>query len=290
MGNTSSNRFDGNPVLARGYRLLSWTIGIILFITTVIYAGVRGAAAYHHSPAIQSNFIDDSKINFPAITVCPLEPGVPIIPIECTTETKQVEVSDCLSTVTTKQVTLEGILYDCVTFNEPQDSSKIISATSTEDEIVIEAYINASLVVEDLGAFVIIHDQGVDPEIEEDNTFVADVGKVMEIFLRKTTVYYYNGTKEDDWTAPQISSGSLKNYNNSAIDIDLSFTRLGHYDNREYYIYDTHLWMGEVGGLACLLLFLHGAVVYIVMEIATAVYNRKYPGSLGVSHVALSDR
>jgi len=290
MGNTSSNRFDDNPVLARGYRLLSWTVGIILLLTTLIYAGIRGAGAYHHSPVIMSRFIGDTSINFPAITVCPLEPGIPIIPIECITEIAQVEQIDCISTVTAKQVTLEGVLYDCVTFNEPQDSSKIITATSTEYEIIIEAYINSSLVAEDLGAFIVLHEQGVAPEVEEDNTFVADVGKVMEVFLRKTNYYYYNGTEETDWTAPQVSSGTAKNYTRDIIDMDLIFTKLGHYEDREYYIYDTHLWMGEVGGLACLLLFLHGAFVYIVMEIAAKVYNQKHPSGASLSHVALNDR
>jgi len=75
MGNTSSTRFQDNPQLDRINRILTWVVGVILFITVLIYAVERGYNAYHHLPATITSYVPQTgtPLNYPTITVCPLE-------------------------------------------------------------------------------------------------------------------------------------------------------------------------------------------------------------------------
>jgi len=283
MGNTSSTRFQDNPQLDRVNRILTWVVGVVLFITVLIYAGERGYNAYHHAPATQTNFVPQTGIavNFPAITVCPLEIQNTLVALECVKETNQVENTNCLPSVYSRSYNFEGLNYNCWTFNDPQNSaSTVMSSTSTGDELVISVYINASTVIEDYGALVVLHPQGEDPELEMESSFTVDKDSVNEVWLRYDTFNHVGGSSSVDWSASH-SATSLKttgsSYAGGLIDIDLAFTAQGYYINQEYYVYNHNNWTGEVGGLAALLLFLHGAFCYIVMLIVSKACFRTIP-------------
>jgi len=257
----------------RIHRLASLVIGAILFIAVVAYAGARGHFAYVHKPSFDQTFQPQGTVNFPAITLCPLW-NVPIQPIQCIKETSLVKVADCLSTVHSRQITLEGITLTCITFNE---ASPILYSNSLSDELAIRVFINSSLIPPDegKGALVMLHAPGVDPALEVDSSFVAAAGELTEVWIRKVTITSTTGATEDDY----LSTASAADYVptgpqdfNDVLDIDFAYTEQGVYFQQQYYAYTPNNWIGEVGGFACLMLFLHKAVCYVIGAIAQKVH------------------
>jgi len=278
LGNSSSSRFADNPKLNKINNVLTWTVGFILLIVVIIYASVRGKSAYHHMSNSQTNLIASSKVNFPAVTLCPLE-STPLlmVPKECLYESSQVESTSCLPWVKGQSFNFEGVYYNCFTFNDPPNPANILASTSLNDELVIQLYVNKTLIVEELGALCMIHDQGVIPELETHSAFLVDVGKVTDIWMRKDVLTEINGVVEVDWSAT-ISTLTLieplPEIPSTLIDLDFAMEEQGYYQVKEYYVYTTNNWIGEVGGLACLLMFLHQSFCFIVMTIVAYYYNK----------------
>jgi len=76
-----------------------------------------------------------------------------------------------------------------------------------------------------------------------------------------------NGTKQNLYRV-STSSGSIVDKNQIFImDIDFWFNPMGVYINKQYRPYTPNMWIGEVGGFACLFTFLHLAAVFIIMFI-----------------------
>jgi len=291
MWETLTRKFE-DPTLARINLLLSWFVGFILFLTCVIYAGVRGNYAYNHLPATQTDFITQSSVNFPAVTVCPLEKYTPLTPIECLHESNGVEDANCSAYIHPDTYTFEGNLLNCFTFNDPSDSSKVINCGASTDELAVVNIINGTGAHEEVGAFVMIHDQGTTDTLNDYNGFVVDAGKLTEFWLQKYTITHIDGSTQNKWYA-KMTSATLRypsqNPNNTlsalVIDMDFSFTSVGVYQSMEYYVYTRNNWIGEVGGLAALLLFLHGAFMVIAMAIIEQLYTRRNAGRrLPVTH------
>jgi len=277
MGSISS-RVEHIPTLKRVHTILSWTVGFILFLTAVIYAGVRGSGAYHHLPATQSTFVPGGIINFPAVTVCGIEAHTPLTAIECIREHDRVENLDCLPFAKQTTASFEGTPLQCITFNEPTDSSAVLQSNSIDDELGIMAVLDTSTVDSEIGCLVFLHDQGAPLEIEE--AFVIEVRKLTEVWVTKEIITLLNGTTEVDWHARTTYMG-LKPTNDTRaiIDMDVAFVTQGYLDSRQYYVYAVDNWIGEVGGLSALLFFLHQAFIFLVMIPAIFFYQRKYPSS-----------
>jgi len=283
MGNTSSTRFQDNPPLDRFNRLFSWIIGILLLVVVLVYAGERGYHAYHHTlKTLQSTFVEQSSVLYPAFAICPLE-NVPIVAVECLKETNQVEGASCLNLVTTIVVTWEGLTLSCLDFNNPGSVSQIESSSSIADELVMGVYENSSFVKDDIGALLIIHAQGETPEVEHDSSFLIDVGKVTEIWLTKEIYTYVDGSTEVEWTAVSSSATAklAPSLLSSTLDIDAVLIYQGYFDVREYYVYTRNNWIGEVGGFAALMLFLHGAFTYLVMLVVSRFAYKNTSGGSG---------
>jgi len=273
-----SSRVQSIPTLKRANTILSWVVGVILFITAVVYAGVRGVGAYHHLPATQSTFVPDSSVNFPAITVCGIETTTPITAIECIKEHDRVENLDCLPAVKKTTAFFEGAQLSCVTYNEPADSSQVMKSNSVDDELGIMAVLDISRAQAEIGCLVYLHDQGAPLELEE--AFAVDVGKQFEVWVTKEIITLLNGTSEVDWHARTTFIGlKPSNDTRAIIDMDIAFVTQGYTQSQVYYVYAVDNWIGEVGGLSALLFFLHQAFVFIVMTIAIFIYQRKYPDS-----------
>jgi len=263
-------------MLARVDCVLSWAVGFVMFLTTVIYAGVRGYNAYNHLPAVQINFQSANVLTFPAVTVCPIEKNLDITPTFC-----QLEVSDnptgynC-SRPFGRVVVVSGVGYRCWTFND----DGAIKQSSLKDELAVEVGVNESQVVDHLGVLVILHDQGADPSHQLGRSFWAGMGKLTEVYLRLDQYNPISGATENRWSAAQVGSLNRKEEHDDEVEIDFSIPpvegQMGFFVDREYYVYDQNNWYGEVGGLACLLLFLHGTFCYLFMEVVSRVYRSKY--------------
>jgi len=258
---------------------LSWSVGIILFLVVIIYAGVRGNQAYNHNPVEVTTYQAMASIPFPAVTICSVVPAR-IAAIECQHEVAVLVTEFCLSTVYPRNYTIEGLTHSCLTFNDPQNGMMPFSSASVNDELAIQVSVNSSDVPngEPIGVLVMIHVQGIAPVIEDDSSFIANVAEVTEAWLRYEQTNLINGAQgEPDYMAT-VSAATKKedatqDYVNVA-DIDFSFTQQGAFINTQYYAYTPDNWIGEVGGLACLLWFLHWFFCGIIMFIANRIRNR----------------
>jgi len=261
---------------------IKWILGVLLFIVVIIYAGIRGTLAYNHQPALLVNFQQRASVNFPAVTICPMEPTTLSL-VECVKETGSNDVADCSSTQYFRMFSLEGMQYGCLTFNDPQDGSKPLASNSYADELEIQVRVNISLVPvgEGSGVLVILHDQMTEPELEEESSFIANVGEMTETFLRLDEIHYINGTVENDFKS--FPSGSelredIQGSLNNLAAVALYYTQQGAFVNQEYYVYTPDNWIGEVGGLTCLLWFLHWFVTSVII---LAVRKMKGVNKLG---------
>jgi len=254
-------------------------VGGILFLTVLIYAGIRGSFAYNHAPAVQVNFASNNNLNFPAITVCPMYPTT-ITAVECVKETKEVDGTNCIGFVYPKQYMIEGIMFGCLTFNDPPVSSNVITSTSIADELALRVAVNTTVIpaLEDVGILVTVHPQHTDPVISQQNSFVADVAKLAECWLRLDRLVRLDGSTQDNYSI-SVSSVTVQPGPNgeqlNVVDLDFVFMQQGIFMNNQYYVYTQYNWYGEVGGFACLMLFLYWAVMFIAgLIIRRALKNR----------------
>jgi len=261
-----------------------------MFLTTVIYAGIRGAKAYNHLPAVQTNFesvvsnngVLINPITFPAVSICPVDLGVNVTDEKCSRERHDNFAEDC-SKPSHNIIIVSGLPYNCLTYN----NDGLIKQLSTADELELEVEVHGPNQTEALGVLVILHDQGVDPSHQVTRSFWASCGKMTEVYLRLGKYQYIqSGLVENRWTAAQVSELSYKTNGmdedmwEHVVIIDFQLPPVdgqpGWYNAQEYYVYDLNNWYGEVGGLACLLLFLHGTFCYLFMEVVSRVYRSKY--------------
>jgi len=248
-------------------RVLNLITVAIMVIVVIIYAGVRGYQAFHMNTAFLQTWSQQTNVNFPAITICPLD-NAPLTQRECVYETSGVEKSMCLNTVSSQIYNIEGVPYSCLTFNSIAKNQVV--STSTNDEVAVQVSLNPNLITPDepIGAIVIIHDVNESPFIESHSSFTCQPGSTYEVWLRLDEFVFMNGTTEKDYTST-VSSAIFKpltaNESTTVIDLDFSFLEQGFFVNTEYRPYNRFNWYGEVGGVACLLMFLQIAFVWIVM-------------------------
>jgi len=277
MGNLCTHhRFDDRPRLQRIHNIFSIIVLVVLFLAVLLYAGFRGYRAYNHLPDTLTNFVAKTSVPYPAVTVCPLV-AIPITAIECIRETATVEVEVCSAPAYTKVYNIEGINHNCLTFNDPQNNvGKILTANSSNDEFTIIVQVNVSAVPpgEQIGCLVMVHDQGFDPELEEEETFIASAGQVTEIFMSRYHYTFINGSSETEYIVRASGSAVTPEAGEDVttlVDMDFVYTNFGIYEESEYYAYTVDQWIGEVGGFACLMIFLHHSFVWLVMTIISLI-------------------
>jgi len=262
MGNLESRISEDGRRIAR---VVSGVITFLLFIAVLLYAGFRGYNAYHHDPAQRTKWITRDSVNFPAITFCPLG-DVPLQPEECIFEVKEVHTLNCLSAIKQTQFYFEGFTKNCWTFN----SDSAIKATSADDELAIALSINSTAYLPGqepiMGALCIIHNADQPAVLQHESSFAVDVGKVTDVWLKKLEIKHINGTLEEQVVAGQVSAVSVwDSAVANHVDVDFVFTDgPGVYETTEFYTYTVDIWIGEVGGFACLMTFLHQAVMFLI--------------------------
>jgi len=273
------NRFGENPTVRKIRLGIKWSIGLILFLSVVIFAGFRGVIAYNNQSVTLIQFEQRSSVNFPAVTICPMEPSNLSL-VECVKETGSNDVVDCSSSKYSRIFPLEGSFFQCLTFNDPQDGSQPIFSESLADEFEIQIMINSSQVPigEAIGVLVMLHDQGSEPLLEEESSFVSTIGELTEVWISLNNIHYINGSTENDFKASTSAAdlredtpGSFQNL----IAVAMSFTQQGVFINQEYYVYTPNNWIGEIGGFVCLLWFLHWVVTNILLFIILKVKGLK---------------
>jgi len=272
MGNTLVRETMGVQT-KRVYNWVSWLLTGGLFIAIIIYAGIRGHQAYNQTPSETLKFVPMTSVNFPAITFCPLVP-IKLTIIECEQERNDVGVKDCYSTVQYSSILIESKNHTCITVNAFSDPSKIIASNNMVDEIGIQMSVNMSTLPADdptAGAFVIVQPQGTAPVLAQGSSFVADVGKIMEVMLRVNQLTFMNGTTVLQYVASASGATNVGQAYQGVMDVDFNIYPLGIYQSKEYFAYTVQMWIGEVGGFACLFTFLHLAALFLFMLVYRAL-------------------
>jgi len=260
--------------------VVTWSIGLILFITVVAYAGVRGQNAYNQSPSLEIVTQQRTAINFPAVTACPIVPAR-LVQMECIKEMGTTMVADCSSTVYQRPFQIEGAIHQCLTFNDPQDGTPVFTSSSSADEFAIKIAINVSDIPqgEPIGVLIIVHEQQTAPILEEEASFLANVGEITQGWLQLSEFHRINGLQELDFKVVASAANAKEivvGENANIVDIDFVFPRQEVIVNTEYYNYIPDNWIGEVGGLAFLLWFLHWSVTAIILFVISRIRKQPY--------------
>jgi len=160
-------------------------------------------------------------------------------------------VSNCLSQVIHFSMVIEGTTLACLQYNNVPASPFL--ATSSSSELGTRTLVDFSRVPlgEPLGVYVIVHQQGVAPPFTWNNVFIGDPGDVTLALLQNTTLVYANGSSVVNFGVSISKAATAAN--------DTAST------NSQVPIYIQHEWIGEVGGLAALLYFLHQTIMWIVL-------------------------
>jgi hypothetical protein len=267
MGNSTST----SPQSSRVENVLSIILTLLLFCAVIIYAGFRGYHAYHHLPATQSNFMPMAQVPYPAVTFCP--ESLPLLHNSCIIERSGITVGKCDSTMTIIHHVVEGINQTCFKYN----SLGTVMSTGDHDELAVKISLDTSkgwgTIEPIVGALLFIHDPNVVPELQQESTFMVDAGHVTTVFLSANYLTYMNGTKEVDWIATHSAASVADPTMNTTFDVDFMIIAAGVNNVTQYYVYTVDQWIGEVGGFASLMLFLHRTVLWIIMFFV----NRSYP-------------
>jgi len=270
MGNILDKETMG-PQTRRIHNWIYWGLTIIFFIVIIVYAGWRGHYAYQKNPATTVTFQPKTEIAFPVITFCPLVP-IPMVAVDCELEKDDAFVASCMNTMSTSQLRVESKIHQCLTFNTQGN----LKSNSLVDEIAIEVYLNSSLLPagdEIIGCFVIIHEYGTNPALEVESSFVVDVEKTYEAYMRLDEIITLSGAKEYDYKSTVGGASNRDPTMKDSVDVDFWFNPQGIFVNQQFLAYNVDMWIGEVGGFTCLLTFLHYAVLCIVIAIYRRITN-----------------
>jgi len=255
--------------LRRLQKVSSGIITFILFLTVLIYAGLRGYLAYHGERALVTSFQPNSTIPFPAVLICPIDPNITYTSFACSLVSNGAIASSCANLQRT--FVLFGVSRGCMDFN---NQALPLSASLPGDNLNIQLTFDATVasVDEALGSIAVLHQQAVEPVVAVQSSFVTDVGKLTLAWTRMNTLVRWNDTPittfESSAFPVSFQSSNLTNATNSLIEINLTYTQLGSYVSIEFLIYETYQWFGEVGGFACLMMILHDVVVFLIVTIA----------------------
>jgi len=263
--------------------IITWGIGLILLLAVLIYAGIRGNATYNMQPSYQVSFQPRSVVKFPAVTVCGMEPWVwDFGVIQCAKITLGQFTGDCTQNTYTQFFQIEGNQYKCITFNDPLNSGgSVMLAANVADSLNLILFMNSSgvQVGEGIGVAVMLHDQSSAPNFEQESTFISTIGQISEVIIDLNEIHTLDGSIYNNWTSSSYNAFLREDSNldyQNLVSMTIFYANQGVYINQQYLVYTTNNWLGEVGGIACLLWFLHWLVTGILLLLVARVKGHKY--------------
>jgi len=241
---------------------LSILVTSLLILTVALYAGFRGNFVYNHDPASLTKYEEKETVNYPAATVCPLGGDTTVQPEVCLLEFQEQPFTNCMFAVKETTVYYDGINRSCHMFN--YDGS-LVSKTP-DDEFIVSLSVSSTNSSNQtaLGALVFVHAFFQQPTLNTVGSFIADVSKFTNVWLKINRYQYVNGTHTTVYSANKVSSATMAIPQPNTVNINFVFPDSGVYEQIEYYPYTIYDWMGEVGGFAFLMTCLHFAVTLII--------------------------
>jgi len=243
--------------------VVSLIVVSLLFLAVLLYAGFRGHYAYDHDPASLTKYEERETVKYPSVTVCPLSQNIPLQPIDCILEYQEVSFLDCMFAVRPIAILYDGKNRTCFTFN--YDGSLV--SKSPNDDFTVKVALDTATASNDtlLGVVTFLHSENEEPTLNTVGSFIADVGKFTNVWLRINYYEYVDNSKKVQYTANKVSSASIASLPVPGfVQLNFLFPESGVYKTTEYYPYTIHNWIGEVGGFACLMTFIHFTIIIIL--------------------------
>ncbi|KAJ3238562.1 hypothetical protein HDU78_003448 [Chytriomyces hyalinus] len=285
---------DSNRIFnARGQRIydaISGLLGTFFVFIMIIYAGVRGHRVVTQLPAtfrtteqpklIPLEYFDDlfpsrvppASFEYPAITICAHDKWATIGVTECTlSTTASLLPVPCDATgINVRMEQVEGVLLSCVTVNDAP--GKILLAASANDSLSIGVTVNGTMAGSHDGALVYLHDQSNDtfsPHYGRtyDNFFAVATYTAVEVMTRKLIEIDLRGDTELGYETKVSTLGLNIPLNASApspIALNIRYPSLEVVYEKTFLPLDMYNWLGEVGGVASLFMFIHRSIIFFV--------------------------
>ncbi|KAI9095821.1 hypothetical protein DFS34DRAFT_163828 [Phlyctochytrium arcticum] len=277
------------------YNGLKQGVGTLFFVIMIFYAGFRGHRVVTQLPAtyrttqppknmpikflstVFPNKVPSATFEFPAFTICPPDPrtGVSITFSSCFSS-NHVAAAEKLACAEgyPRILPFEGQNLNCITLNDPQDLKAVAVADSTDHVLELRVMVAGISPGSPEGVLVAAHPQlgRTEPltSLTFENFFAASAFTSTQIVGRKL---YTIGLDKSVNVGYEIKASSMRlkmdAINNATsvpapINIEFRFPKLEATYEKAFLVLDMNNWLGEVGGVACLLMLLHRAFLSIV--------------------------
>ncbi|ORY43823.1 hypothetical protein BCR33DRAFT_717460 [Rhizoclosmatium globosum] len=269
---------DSNRIFnSRGQRIydaISGLLGTFFFLLMLIYAGFRGHKVVTQLPAtyrttqtpnlIPIDYFDDlfpsavpsASFEFPVVTMCADDPAASVAVANCIKKL-------LLRTLTVTKQELEGDSLSCVSVN--QAPGNLLIANDQDEYMYLQVNVTGTRANKNDGILTFLSDQnnatfGNQFNITFDNYFTAATYTTAEVAIRKVITIDLDGNY-------QINFESKVTWNSSAaspVNLEIRYPALQVVYEKAFLPLDMFNWLGEVGGVASLLFFIHSTVIYIV--------------------------
>ncbi|TPX54502.1 hypothetical protein PhCBS80983_g05903 [Powellomyces hirtus] len=273
---------------------LQLAVGALFVGIMIIYAGVRGHKVVTQLPAtyrttqaprtisnayLEKMFpktrIPSPTYEFPAMTFCPPQPGSRISFVSCYRAATATKDSCAPAGIFYRNLTFEGSDLQCLTVNDLP--GKALVATNQDDILEVRVNIDGVTEGDPEGAVVATHRQlgPNEPVMSEwgfDNFFGASAYTSTEIVGKKLYTIDSNGRWQETYET-KASSIRYKmdpaKYDASKefkpfVTVEFRYPKLEATYEKSFLVLDMNNWLGEVGGVACLLFFLQRAFTVVV--------------------------
>ncbi|KAJ3052982.1 hypothetical protein HK097_005291 [Rhizophlyctis rosea] len=278
-----------NSVGENLYTGIQRTIGTLFFIIMLFYAGFRGHRVVTQLPAtfrttqapksLPTDFLRQmfpSKIpsatyEFPSLTICPGNSGPKVEIVGCHLDgTARTDPCDPKGQYP-RFYTFEGESLNCTAVNEWPGEIK--SAGSNQEVLRVAGNLIGTREGNPQGVLVAAHPASVDnaqPVVDYENFFAVSALHLTEVSARKVySIDMKNNVRLDyEVKASPIrmkfnESGYWDETAKLPFTIEFRYPKLEVTYQKEFLVLDMNNWLGEVGGVACLL--------YLLQKLAMAV-------------------
>ncbi|KAI9362519.1 hypothetical protein DFJ73DRAFT_956756 [Zopfochytrium polystomum] len=288
------------------YDRLNIIMGVIFVITMIIYAGVRGHRVVTQLPAtyrttktpkqlFSNEYVDaifpsqvpSATYEFPAIIMCPQDPAASLVLGSCAKVSIATEEPCRADGVYVSNVTVTGgETLTCLVLNDPPggaagDTTTALVANSAQDVLDVAVSVVGTRAGRPVGIFVQLHDQsgkGSSYEADFEDFSIASAFGRTEIMARKI----YHIDMDANFTTDFETKTSFSLYNSTMdlqaatapVGIEIKYPKLECVYEKEFLPLDMNNWLGEVGGVAALLMFLYRSLSFLLA--ATLLHSNKH--------------
>ncbi|KAJ3297422.1 hypothetical protein HDU79_003769 [Rhizoclosmatium sp. JEL0117] len=285
---------DSNRIFnSRGQRIydaISGLLGTFFFLLMLIYAGFRGHKVVTQLPAtyrttqtpnlIPIDYFDDlfpsavpsASFEFPVVTMCADDPAASVAVANCVKKTTATDIKCDKAGMFAGNLQVEGDSLSCVSVN--QAPGNLLIANDQDEYMYLQVNVTGTRANKNDGILTFLSDQnnatfGNQFNITFDNYFTAATYTTAEVAIRKVITIDLDGNYQINFESKvsYLGLNTRRTWNSSAaspVNLEIRYPALQVVYEKAFLPLDMFNWLGEVGGVASLLFFIHSTVIYIV--------------------------